>query len=819
MRHDLRYALRSLRRTPVFTIVAVLSLALGIGANTAIFSLLDQALLRQLPVKAAEELMVIHAPRLQLQGSSSSTNHETVFSLPMYREFARRSDLFAGVIYRGGIPQVVLQGSASDYVSAEMVSGNFFEVLDVRPLLGRTFTAEEDNQQPVAVLSHRAWVRRFGADPSIVGRTIRLSGLSYSVLGVLPAQFDGVVTGETIDMYVPGSMQRQMFPDMDGTRPDVRWLNIVARLQPGVTRERAEEALQSTWRAILDERLKGGKEGDADAYRRMRLELIAAPRGIDSLKRQLETPLIVLMATSGFVLLIACVNLAGLLLARAAAKQRDTAIRLSFGASRTRIVRQSLLESFMLSAAGGVLGLGLAQWMTDGLLKLAGSEDTVLGWQLDWRVLLFASGVSILTTLLFGSIPALQTFASDVATTLKETASSVAASHARVRKVLVAGQVALATLLLFAAGMFSRSLINLMNVDPGFQTERVMTFSISPRQGGYDLQRGNQLYTDVLARLRGLPGVVAAGATKPGPMTGSESSGNLTIQGYQPGPKEEVGASRHAASDGWFGTVGVRLLAGRDFSEADGATAPAVAIVNEAFARKYCGGGCLGRKVAFGAGNNLKWKEIVGVAGNIHHNDLRTTPKPSVFVPFRQDETLGQMSFYVRTAADETQIAGALRNAVRSLDANLPVYQMKPLKAEIEEAVAQDRTLAILCTSFGLLAVLLTAIGIYGVIAWTVARRTSEIAVRMALGAQPKRVLRLVLSEVVLLGTIGIAAGAGLALASSSFIESKLFGVAGRDSGMLALSVVCTGVMALIAALVPAIRAMRIDPARALRSE
>lgn len=819
MRNDLRYALRSLRRAPVFTVVAILSLALGIGANTAIFSLLDQALLRSLPVREPRRLVVLHAPKLQLQGTSSSSNHETVYSLAMWREYARRTDLFEGVLFRGGLPPVVLQSASSDYVSVELVSGNYFDVLGVRAMLGRTFTAAEDNGQALTVLSHKAWVERFGADASIVGRTVRLSGLSYIVLGVLPPRFDGVVTGGRNAFYVPASMQRQLFPDMDGTRPDVRWVNIIARLKSGVTRQRAEEAVQSTWKAILDERLAAHKTDDAEDYRRMRLQLIEAPRGIDSLRRQLETPLIVLMSTAGFVLLIACVNLAGLLMARAAAKQRDTAIRLSFGASRGRIVRQLLLESFLLSLSGAVLGLILARWITAGLLALTGSADGPLTWQTDERVLLFAFAVAVLTALIFGSIPAWQTFAADIASTLKAQASSVASSHAKVRKVLVAAQVALATLLLFGAGLFARSLSNLMKVDPGFRTEGVMSFLISPRQAGYDLRRGNQLYADILARLRTLPGVTAAGGSKPGPMTGSESSGNVTVQGYEPSPKEEVGASWHAASPGWFATLGIPLLAGRDFTEADGADAPQVAIVNAEFARKYCNGNCIGKKMASGRGNNLQWKDIVGVAGNVHHSDLRTPPKTTVFVPFWQDNTLGRMSFYVRTAGDETRLAGAVREVVRSLDPNLPVHELKPLRKEIEEAMAADRTLAILCTAFGLIAVLLTAIGIYGVIAWTVARRTNEIAVRMALGALPTRVLGLVLREVMILAGAGLAAGAAMALASGRVVEANLFGVAGRDAAMLMVAVVCTGAMALLAALVPAVRATRIDPSRALRFE
>lgn len=824
MLNDLRYALRSLRRSPVFSVVAILSLALGIGANTAIFSLLDQALLRSLPVRDPGRLVVLHAGDLSLQGTSSSDNHESVFSVPMYREFSTRTDLFSGVIARAGLPPVVLQqGSGNDYVSVELVSGNYFETLGVQAMVGRTITSADDvtpGAHPVVVLPHSAWMRRFGGDPAIVNRTIRMNGRSWTVLGVLPPRFFSVVRGGNPAVIVPLSMQKQIFPDLDGLHPEVRWVNLMARLRDGITREGAAAAVQSTWHVILEERLAKASPADKAANANRRLELLPAAQGINDLRRQLETPLLVLMSTAAFVLLIACVNLAGLLMARAAARQRDIAIRLSFGASRGKILTQSLLESLILSLLGGVLGLALSSWLTEGLLKLSGGPDSVLGSDLDWRVMLFAFLLSLLTAIVFGSVPAWQTLGADVANTLKKQSTTVASSHARVRKLLVAAQVALATLLLFGAGLFARSLSNLMKVDPGFRTEQVTTFLLSPRQAGYDVRRGNQLYSDVLSRIRQIPGVTAAGGASPGPMTGSTRSGNLTVQGYMPPADKQAGATQHAISPGWRDALRIPLFAGRDLTDADREGSPKVVLVNEAFARRYCQGApAIGRRIAWGVGDVKPDIEIIGVIGNVHSSDLRQAATPAVYMPYMQEQTLGRMTFYVRSASDEKAIASHLRQVVKSLDPDLPVYQLRPLQARIDEVTNGDRALALLCTAFGVLAVLLTAIGIYGVIAWTVARRTNEIAVRVALGALPTRVLRLVLREAFSVALAGLAIGIGLALLAARIIESKLFGVAARDPLILTAAVLCTGAMSILAAFLPAWRATRIDPARALRSE
>jgi predicted permease len=764
-------------------------------------------------------MVVFHVDSLNLRGTTSSDNYETVYSLDMLREFRKQTGLFEGVIARGGMPPVVLGGSTSEYVPVELVSGNYFDVLGVRAAIGRTFLEEDDRapgERPVAVLPHSTWIQKFGGDPGVIGRQVRLNGNPFTIVGVLAAEFHTAVRGERPAVIVPVSMQRQIFPDLDGAAPDVRWVNIMARLKPGVTARKASASLEGIWRGILEPQIRSrdGKPGDASKFR---LELVEGSRGINPLDRQLRTPLLVLMITAGLVLLIACVNIAGLLLARGAARQRDTAIRLSLGASRMRILRHSLTESLLVSAAGGIAGLLTASWMSTALLKLAGrGENSALAWQFDMPVLLFALGVSIGVSLMFGAVPALQAAGGNLALALHN--RSLPASHAAWRKVLVGGQLALATLLLFGAGLFARSLQNLMVVDAGFRAGQVMKFDLSPRQAGYDKTRGSQLYADLHARLRALPGVTAAGGTSPGPMSNSNRGSNLTVAGYQPPYGTDASAHVHSTTPGYFATVGIPLLAGRDFTEGDRAGAPEVVIVSEAFSRRYCGGNAIGRKIAWGSGNVVPNVEIVGIAGDIR-DDPREGPRPEVYIPYGQERNLQGMTFYVRSSLAGTPLAGGIRESVRSLDPNLPVDNIGPMQEQIDRAVSTDRVLAVLCTVFAGLAVLLTAIGVYGVIAWTVTRRANEIAVRIALGAMPGRVLGLVLGEMLTIGTVGITAGALLALAAGAFAQSRLFGIAGRDPATLAAAAVCSAAAALLATAIPAWRAMRIEPAEALRTD
>jgi predicted permease len=522
------------------------------------------------------------------------------------------------------------------------------------------------------------------------------------------------------------------------------------------------------------------------------------------------------MATVGVVLLIACINVAGLMTARAAARQRETAIRLSLGAGRLRIVRQCLSESLVLAMVGCGLGIVGAGWLFEALVEYAGPKGNVLEWQLDMRMMLFTALVTVAAAVLSGLAPALQSIRANTAETLKNQALSVAGgrSTASVRKGLVGAQVALATVLLILAGLFSRSLWNLTRIDPGFRTDAVTTFNIDLRAAGYDKVRRDETYRVLAERLAQLPGVPAASAATPGPLSGSSNGGSVGVQGYVPKEGEETGASRHWTMPGFFQTLEIPMLAGRDFRYSDRYGSPKVAVVNEAFVRKYVAdGNALGRKLGFalGAGVDI---EIIGVVADIRTRSLREEQTPAVYVPYAQSADGPALTFYVRGATGPS-----IRAVVNALDPNVPVYSIATFQETVERTTTSERLMTFLTACFGGLAVLLSAVGIYGVIAWTVARRTSEIAIRVALGAERAAVLKLMLREVLGVAGVGIAAGTAVAVATNRLVETQLFGLTGRDPLVILSAVAVTFGFAGLAALIPSWRATRIDPAAALRSE
>lgn len=833
MWNDLRFAFRTLRRSPLFTSVTVLSLALGIGANTSIFSLLDQVLLRMLPIRDPANLVVFRVENEQAPGMSMSDNFQTVYSYPMYRDLRDRCTVFEGVIARAGAPVSVSYGGETERASAEIVSGNFFQVLGVRSFLGRMLTEEDDRTpgaHPVAVLSYGYWAGRFGANPAVLNQKISVNGHPTAVIGVAPPGFRGIISGKTPEVFVPVAMKRQATPTWDGLQDRrVRWLNIFARPKPGISRRQAETAAQTVFRAILaDELAQIGRlrsRRAEDRFLAQRLELWAAAQGINQLRRSWQAPLVALMAMVGLVLLIACANIANLLLARAAGRRREVAIRLALGAGRAAIARQMLIEGVVLALAGGLLGLLVATWTTEGMLRLLpeGAMDGWLSAGVDLRVLGFTVLLSAATGLLFGLAPALQASRSDVSGAVKEQSASLASrtGQTRLRRALVAAQFSLSLLLVAGAGLFARSLVNLARVDPGFRTEKLLTFSVDPRLCGYDAPRGFAFYRELRERLAGIPGVRVAGAANPAPLSGDERGGNLTIEGYQVREDEDVGAGLRAISPGYFRALGVPLLAGREFTVWDDAGAPKVVIVNEAFVRRYLGNqNPIGRRIAFGAGNRIKLdREIVGVAGNMKHSNLREHPRPVVYFPYPQDERLEGLSFYVRTDRDENEIASEVRRLVQQMDASLPVFNVSSVKVQVEESIFRERLIAVLAGAFGILATVLAALGLYGVLAYTVARRTAEIGLRIALGATRGAVLNLVIREAGMLALAGIAAGLPASLALSRFVESQLFGVTGSDPAIFAGAALALAAVALLAACIPGLRASRIDPMIALRYE
>jgi len=833
MGHDLRFALRTLARSPLFTAVAVLSLALGMGANTSIFSLLDQVLYRSLPVRDPKALVVFHADD-QSSGSSMADNYQTVFSYPMYRDLRdgmRGRAVFNGVVARAGVPVSVSWNGQTERAGGEAVSGNLFEVLGVSAAIGRAFTSEDDGApgaHPVVMLSHAYWVRRFAADPGVLNRKVAVNGHPMIVIGIVPAGFRGVLSGGSPDIYAPIAMKRELTPMWDGLADrQIRWLNILARLQPGVSLARAQAAIQTVYRPVLEAQVKQFPESTQRANQLVlgqKLEVLPAAQGINLLQDQWQKPLAALMALVGLVLLIACANVANLLLARAASRQREMAIRLALGAGRGSLARQLLIESLVIALAGGLAGLLVSLWTTSALLRVLPSDATG-GWiaaTLDGPVLLFTLALSVLTGLLFGLAPALQASRAVVASALREQRAAMGSTGtARFRRILVVAQLALSLLLLVGAGLFARSLFNLMRADPGFRAERLLTFGIDPALNGYTKERGFALFHDLQERLARLPGVVATGAASPGPLSHSTRGGNISVEGYRAREDEDMGASRHAVSPGYFHALGIPLLRGREIAESDLRSPDKVVVVNEAFARRYFGdANPLGRHMMFGAGNKkLPDREIVGVVRDFKHENLRDAPKPAVYSTYTNEESLDRMEFYVRGDRDTASLTAQIRRLVQQMDAGLPVFDMQPVETQVADSIQIERLIAILSCAFGLLATLLAGIGLYGVVAYTVARRTAEIGIRVALGAVPRDVLWLVMKDVGTLAVLGLALGLPVALALGRLVESQLFGIKSADPAIYAGASLALVLVAALSGWIPSSRAARIDPIDALRHD
>ncbi len=832
MWNEFRFALRALGRSPVFTAVAVVSLALGIGANTSIFSLVDQVLLRPLPVRHPEQLVVFHR-EYQAPGWAISDNAQTVFSYPLFKDIRDRATMFDGVIARAGAYVTLLYGGRTESVGANLVSGNFFEVLGVRAALGRLLTPDDEGApgaNPVVVLSYSAWQSRFGGSRTVLNQKIAVNGHPMVIVGVLESGFHGVLAGATPELFVPATMKAQMTPVWDGLLDRrTRWLNVFARLKPGMSLNQAEAALDTIYHPLMVEEL-AQLEGlrnrrERQLFLAQKVELENASQGISPWRSGLRTPLFALGAMVGLVLLIACANVAGLLVARAASRQSEIAIRLAIGATRRAIVRQLLVESVVVSFAGGLLGLAVAHWTTRALVFLLTGEatDAWLTPVLSLRLLGFNLGLAATTGIAFGLIPAFQATRAGLAPVLKGASATVAAARgqAHFRRGLVIGQIALSLLLVVGAGLFSRSLYNLLRADLGFRRENLITFAVDPSLAGYSTARGAAFCRELRERLAGLPGVVAAAAAQPGPLSGSERGGSITVEGYQAREGEEPGASFHSASPDYFRTMGIPLLAGREFSERDNEAGPKVAIVNQAFVRRYFAQrNPIGLHVMRGTSKKqVPDYEVVGVVADNKHSSLRAPARPAVYYPFAQEERLERMNFYVRAAAEESRLGPMIRRAVQELDANLPVIRLTSMRVLVAESVHTERLIAALSGAFGALATLLAAIGLYGIVAYTVARRTSEIGVRIALGASRPRVLALVLKEAAVLAGAGLAIGAPVAFALSRLVESQLFGIKAADPVTFISGGALLALIALLAGYLPGRRASRIDPIRALRHE
>ncbi|MBV9924263.1 MAG: ABC transporter permease [Acidobacteria bacterium] len=813
MLQDLRFGVRRLLKSPGFTLVAVASLALGIGANTAIFSLVNTVLLRPLPVARPERLVSV-----SVLGKDDSM---LAFSYPSYKDYRDRSgDVLAGLFAERLAPMSLSRGGSNERVWGYLVSGNYFEVLGVAAARGRTFTPEEDRaalSSPVAVLSHACWQRRFGADPAVVGRDVMLNGHTFRVVGVMPEGFAGTEIVYTPEVWVPMTMQAWIEPGNEWLeRRQTQNIFAVGRLKDGVSAGQAEASLNRLAEQV-------GREYP-DTNEGQKIVLVPPGFIIPQLRGAVVGFAAVLMGVVGLVLLIACTNLASLLLARASSRRKEIALCVALGASRWRLVRQLLTESLLLALAGGAAGLLLAVWILSLVAAYRPPMDIPVWIEaaVDWRVMLFTLCASLLTTLLFGLAPALQATRTDLVPALKDAGGR--AGRSRLRGALVVGQVTLSLVLLVAAGLTMRALARLQTTSPGFEVENGLVASYDLGLQGYDEARGRDFERRLVERVRQIPGVRAASLTDLFPLSLNYSSNDVYVEG-RPGARGANVPIAMVASveQGYFDAMGIPVVAGRPFGERDTKESPRVVVVNETFARRFFPGAdpareAVGKRIS-SSGDGGPWAEIVGVAKDGKYWTIGEAPQMFVYSPLTQSYA-STGTLVVRTSGgDPRALVPALNAEVRALDPSLPLFDVKTVEEHMGVSLFPARVAAALLGSFGLLALLLAGVGVYGVVSYAAARRTREIGIRMALGARPRDVLRLVAGGGMLLVASGIGLGLAGAFALTRFMEGLLYGVSATDPTTFALVVFVLLFVALLACLVPARRATKVDPMIALRYE
>ncbi|MGA9247116.1 MAG: ABC transporter permease [Candidatus Acidiferrales bacterium] len=828
---DVRYGLRTLAKNPAFTLIAVLTLALGIGANAAIFSLTDQVLLRLLPVARPQELVVLHSPGKTHGRTWNDIEGGQSFSYPMYKDLRDRNEVFAGVLARFHVQVSVAGQGTSQLAEGELVSGNYFRVLGVRPALGRVFSPQDETAagaNPVTVLSYGYWTRHFGSDPNILNKQLAVNGNSLTVVGVARSGFAGVQVGQVPDLFIPITMKALMTPNWDGlTDRNDHWVTMLARLKPGISAPKAEAGLAPLYRALMESDAAALKlsSRDRQEFVNRKLLLDTGSHGRPVLQHDAKEPLLVLMGMVGLVLLIACANLAGLLIARGEGRQREIALRLALGAGRARLVRQLMTESLLLAIAGGAAGLALASWTLNLIVSSIPDSEGASGLtsQLDYRVLLFACAISLITGVLFGLAPAIRATRADLQSVLKDQGANVSGGKAnvRVRKSLMVSQIALTAVLLAAAGLFAHSLLNLRGQDLGVRPDHVLEFSLSPELNRYTPAQTILLADRIRKGIEPLPGVRSVSQSEIPMLANSNSSSNITAEGYNAQEDENMDVDHNAVGPNFLATLGIPLLNGREFSEADTSTSPKVAIVNEAMARRfYAGRNPVGLHFGFGGGKGTKIDiEIVGVVKDSKNTGVRQTVHPFVFLPYSQSEQAGNATFYVRTNQDPAALTVSVRNLVEGLDSNLPIYDVRTLTAQVDDIMFTDRLVTVFSLALGMLASLLAAVGLYGVMAYVVARRTREIGIRMALGATQKGVAWMILREILGMLAAGLAVGLIAAYAVGRLIESQLFGVKASDPLVFVIAAVLLVAVALLAGWLPSRKAAGVDPMVALRYE
>ncbi|HTH03958.1 MAG TPA: ABC transporter permease [Vicinamibacterales bacterium] len=844
MLRDLRHAARVLLQAKGWTTVVVISLALGIGANTALFSAINGLLLKRIPVQDPDSLV-----RLRWSGKNdmvtSSSDYgfsakddagrevRTTFSYPMYKQFLAdnrtMTDLLACAPF--GRVSVVVDGQA-EIADAFLSTGNYYRVLGINASLGRTLVPEDDTPSapPAAVISARYWRSRFGSDPATVGKLIRINNVPVTIVGVLPPSFTGIqqAVSNGHDVLMPVSLEGQLStgpaaPSPRVSRPTDWWLQVMGRLKPGATaaqvRGNLEGVFQQTARAGLNSYLSSIPDSERSTMRNRNrkevpnLKVDSGSRGIYDANTSDKRAVTILSIVVALVLLIVCANVANLLLSRAAVRRKEISVRLSLGATRWRLVRQLLTESLLLASIGGALGIAIGHW---GKRLLPGSPGDPT--QLDWRVLAFVAAVTGLTGLVFGVAPALRATGVSVNTALKETGRSVIGSRSLLSRILLIVQVAISIVLLVGAGLFLRTLQNLRHVDVGFNAENLVLFRVNPQLNRYDDQRTRSLYDQLLERLRAVPGVKGAAGSNPALLSGSVNSTGIFVQGRTYTPESVTSINRLVVTPGFFEMMEIPILIGRGLTTRDDENAPKVLVINEAAVRKYFPGESpIGKRVGNSPEENGQF-EIVGIARDVKYNSVRDSAPPTMFVPYRQSRG-GSIMVEVRTAGAPTSVMTAIRETVRQIDPNLPVMDMSTQMEQIERRFLQERVFANAYLLFGGLALALAAIGIFGLMSYSVARRTNEIGIRMALGARSQDVLRLIMRESMILVAVGVVIGVAIALGTSRFVASLLFGLPPTDLFSMCVAMIVMIAVSAFAGYLPARRASRVDPMVALHQE